>query len=246
MDQSIKFKKEPLDRKGAFLYVSKHHAFGTDALLLANFSNAKYKDSYVDLGTGCGIIPFVLLRDQRVQKAIGVDISPEAISLAVKTAEERNLTDKFIPILADIKNLPKDIGLGCHNLVTCNPPYFVSGSGIKNPDSIEATARHEVDCTLDDVLSAAFKLLNTSGRFCMCHRPERLTEILSKMSEYKLEPKRLRFVCQRFELPPFLVLIEGKKCSKPGMTVMPTLSLTQCEEEVRAIYGDYKEGYNLY
>lgn len=246
MDQSLKIKKEPLDRKGAFLYVTKHHSFGTDALLLSSFANPKKKDSYVDLGTGCGIIPFALLRDEKIEKAIGVDISEEAIFLCNKTCEERNLKDKFIPVLADLKNLPKEIGFGCHNLVTCNPPYFSFGKGIKNPDSIEAVARHEVECTLDDVLSASFKLLNTSGRFCMCHRPERLTEILKKMSEHKLEPKKIRFICQRYELPPFLVLIEGKKCSKSGITVLPTLSLTECEEEVRAIYGDYKEGYKLY
>lgn len=246
MDQSVTIKKEPLDRKGAFLYVSKHHAFGTDALLLASFANPKKKDSFVDLGTGCGIIPFVLLRDERVEKAIGVDISEEAVFLANKTAEQRNLKDKFTVIKADIKDLPKEIGFGCHSLVTCNPPYFTCGNGLKNPDSVEATARHEIDCTLDDVLSAAFRLLNTTGRFCMCHRPQRLTEILKKMSEHKLEPKRIRFICQRFELKPFLVLVEGKKCSKSGITVLPTLSLTECEEEVRAIYGDYKEGYNLY
>ena len=180
MDQSLKIKKEPLDRKGAFLYVSKHHSFGTDALLLANFAEPKKKDSFIDLGTGCGIIPFVMLRDEKVQKAIGVDISEEAVSLAKRTAEERKLGDKFAVIKADIKDLPKEIGFGCHSLVTCNPPYFTEGKGLKNPDSVEATARHEIDCTLDDVLSAAFRLLNTTGRFCMCHRPERLTEILKK------------------------------------------------------------------
>ncbi len=246
MDQSIKFKKEPLDRKGAFLYVSKHHAFGTDALLLANFANAKKKDSFVDLGTGCGIIPFALLRDEKVERAIGVDISEEAIFLAQKTSQERNLTDKFTPILADLRDLPTNLKTGKFTLVTCNPPYFADGTGIKNPDSIEATARHETDCTIDDVIDAAFKMLNTAGRLCICHRPERLTEILSKMSEKKIEPKRIRFVCQRFSLPPFLVLIEGKKCSKAGLKIMPTLSLTECEDEVRAIYGDYKEGYKLY
>lgn len=246
MDQSVKLKKEPLDRKGAFLYVSKHHAFGTDALLLAHFAEARHRDSYVDLGTGCGIIPFVLLRDQKVGGAIGVDISDEAVCLARKTAEERGLSDKFNIIHGDIKSLPAEIGFGCHNLVTCNPPYFVSGAGIKNPDGTEAAARHEVDCTLDDVLSAAFRLLNTSGRFCMCHRPDRLAEILAKMSEHKLEPKRLRLVCQRFSLQPFLVLIEGRKCSKPGMKVLPTLSLTESVDEMLEIYGDYKEGYKLY
>ena len=245
MDQSLIFKKEPLDRKGAFIYVSKHHTFGTDALLLANFAEPKKKDKYIDLCTGCGIIPFVLLRDKKVEFASAVDISEEAINLCKKTAEEQGLKDKINPVLADIKDLPKDM-MGSHTLVTCNPPYFEEGKGLINPDSKDATARHEVDCSLDDVLSIAFKLLNTSGRFCMCHTPSRLTEILKKMSEHKLEPKRIRFISQRFEKKPFLVLVEGKKCSKQGITVLPTLSLTECEEEVRAIYGGYKEGYELY
>ncbi len=246
MDQSINIKKEPLDRKGAFLYVSRHHSFGTDALLLADFARAKKKDKYIDLGTGCGIIPFVLLRNGSVEKAIGVDISEEAVFLAQKTAEERGLTDKFIPMVADIRDLPPQLRDGKFTLVTCNPPYFSCNSGIKNPDGVEATARHEVDCTIDDLLSAAFKLLNTSGRLCICHRPERLAEILEKMRQHRIEPTRLRFVSQRFSLPPFLVLIEGKKCSKPGLTVLPALSLTECEQEVRSFYGDYKEGYALY
>lgn len=246
MDQSINIKKEPLDRKGAFLYVSRHHTFGTDALLLADFANAKKKDKYIDLGTGCGIIPFALIRDEKVENAIGVDISEEAIFLAQKTADERELNDKFTPIKADIRDLPATLRDGKFTLVTCNPPYFSCGSGIKNPDGVEATARHEVDCSIDDLLTAAFKLLNTSGRLCICHRPDRLAEILEKMHNYRIEPKRLRFVSQRYSLPPFLVLIEGKKCSKPGLTVLPALSLTECEEEVRAIYGDYKEGYELY
>lgn len=240
MEQNINIKKEPLNKKGAYLYVSPHHSFGTDALLLAHFAQARKNDSYVDLCTGCGIIPFVILRDEKTYRAYGVDISEEAVALAEKTVKERKLGDKFTPILADLNSLPDSIGFGCHTLVTCNPPYKPAGTGIKNPDSILAAARHEIFCTLDDVLDVAYRLLNTSGRFCMCHRPERLTEILSKMSRKGLEPKRLQFVCQSFGDEPFLLLVEGRKCAKKGMRILPTISLTESEEELKKIYGEYK------
>ena len=86
-------KKEPLG-KDFFINVSSHHTFGTDAVVLSHFANAKKDDDMVDLGTGCGIIPFLMLRDKLLKRAVGVDISEEAIFLARKTANELNL-DKF-------------------------------------------------------------------------------------------------------------------------------------------------------
>ena len=57
-----KLKKEPLG-KGFYVYVSGHHTFGTDAVLLSNFAKSTEKDKMVDLGTGCGIIPLLCLHN---------------------------------------------------------------------------------------------------------------------------------------------------------------------------------------
>lgn len=243
MDEKL-IKKEPLGN-GFFVYVSPLHTFGTDAVLLADFSAARKNDRLVDLGTGCGIIPFLILRNGCLSSAVGVDISKEAAELAQRTESELK-TGKFTVLNADLKALKGRIKFGCHTLVTCNPPYKAPGAGLKNPDSIKAAARHETECTLRDIIEVSSKLLQTSGRLCMCHRPERLAELISLMREYKLEPKRLRLVCQRDGTEPWLVLIEGRKCGNTGMRIEPPLYIEKnggLSDEMIRIYGAYKEAY---
>lgn len=243
MDEKL-IKKEPLGN-GFFVYVSPRHTFGTDAVLLADFASARKKDTLVDLGTGCGIIPLLCLRDGNLKNAVGVDISPEAVLLAERTSRELR-TENFTVLNSDLNELKGKIAFGCHTLVTCNPPYKAPNGGLKNPDGVRATARHEVDCTLSDIISVSSRLLQTSGRLCMCHRPERLAELMSLMREYKLEPKRLRLVCQRKGEEPWLVLVEGKKCANTGLRIAPTLYVEENGEfspEMIRIYGAYKEAY---
>ncbi|MFQ8953179.1 MAG: methyltransferase [Oscillospiraceae bacterium] len=115
-------------------------------------ANAKRADRLIDLGTGCGIIPFLMLRDGNLKTAVGVDISAEAIGLAAKTAEE-NGAYRFTAINADLNDLKGRVEFGCHTLITCNPPYKAPGAGLKNPDGVCAAARHEVACTLSDIIS---------------------------------------------------------------------------------------------
>ena len=242
MDQSIKL--EPIG-DGKFIYVSPHHTFGTDAVLLANFAKAKPSDKAVDLGTGCGIIAYLMLRDNKCQYAYGVDISKEAIELAFRTKQEFGV-EKFTPVLSDLKDLKGKVPFGCNTLVTCNPPYKAPSAGIKNPDSVKSVARHEVECTLEDIIAVSAKLLQTGGRLCMCHRPERLSELMSLMSSYKVEPKRLRLVVQRKGEEPWLVLVEGKRCANKGLRIEPTLYIEENGDfspEMIEIYGAYKEAY---
>ncbi len=237
-------KKEPLG-KGFYVNVSKNHTFGTDAILLSRFASATKKDKMVDLGTGCGIIPLLQLRDGLLTQSVGIDISDEAVSLAEQTKNELGL-DKFTVINADLNDLKGKIEFGMHTLVTCNPPYKAAGAGILSKSERDKAARHETACTLEDIIRVSTKLLQTSGRLCMCHRPERLAEMMDLMREYKLEPKRLRLVCQRLGEEPWLVLLEAKKCANTGLRIAPTLYIEQDGElskEIIEIYGSYKEAY---
>ena len=243
MDQSI-IKKEPLGG-GFFVNVTPHHAFGTDAVLLKAFAQAKKQDKLVDLGTGCGIIPLLMLRDGLLGQAVGVDISEEAAFLANKTVNELEIKN-FKIINRDLKDLKGFVDFGCHTLVTCNPPYKAAGAGLKNPDEVEMVARHEVACNLEDIISVGAKLLQTSGRFCLCHRPERLSELMCLLVKYKVEPKRLRLVCQRKGEEPWLVLVEGRRCGNKGLRIEPTLYVEEdggFSAEMIEIYGKYKEAY---
>ena len=243
MDKST-VKREPLG-SGFYVNVSHHHTFGTDAILLANFAAPKKSDKLIDIGTGCGIIPLIHLRDRKLQSAVGVDISEEACRLAEQTSQELNLTN-FTVINSDINDLKGKTEFGFFTLVTCNPPYKAPGAGLKNPDSTAAVARHEVACTLEDIIAVSGRLLQTSGRLCMCHRPERLAEMMALMRAYKLEPKRLRLVCQRRNEEPWLVLVEAKKCANTGLRISPTLYVEEdgaLSREMIDIYGSYKEAY---
>ncbi len=243
MDQSIK--REPIG-EGKYINVSPHHTFGTDAVLLANFARAKKSDKAVDLGTGCGIIAFLMLRDGKCGTAYGVDISSEAISLANKTKQEYDF-DNFMPVLSDLKDLKGKVPFGCHTLVTCNPPYKATDAGIKNPDSVKSVARHEVECTLEDIIAVGAKLLQTGGRLCVCQRPERLAEMMALMRQYRVEPKRLRLVCKCVGQSPWLVLVEGRRCGNTALTIEPTLYVEDgngnFSDEMIQIYGSYKEAY---
>ncbi len=245
MEQTVDFKKEPLG-KGYFVYVSKNHTFGTDAVLLADFAGVKKTKNSCDLGTGCGIIPLILLRDDKTRDAFGVEISEEAALLAQRSADEF-AKGKLKIINSDLKELKGKIPFGEFELVTCNPPYKASGAGLLSTTDADKTARHETKCSLEDVIEVSSRLLRSSGSLCMCQRPERLSDMINLMRQYKIEPKRLRIVCKKQGVEPWLVLLEGKRDAKSGMRIMPPLFVYEengeYTKEMLSIYGSYKEGF---
>ena len=237
-------KREPLGN-GFYVNVSAHHTFGTDAILRADFAKPKTADLMCDLGTGCGIIPLLMLRNKKLKSAVGVDISSEAADLARQTIAEQDI-ENFSIIEGNLTDLKGKVPFGVHTLVTCNPPYKANGAGIQNSDKTIMTARHEIECTLEDIVSVGTKLLQTSGRLCMCHRPERAAELMRLMSQYGAEPKRLRLVCQRKGEEPWLILLEGRRGGKTGLRIEPTLYVEEngtLSDEMIRIYGAYKEAY---
>ncbi len=244
MEQNITSKKEPLGN-GYFINVSKNHTFGTDAVLLSHFAASKKVKKHCDLGAGCGIISMLLIRDGIVAHSDGVEISEEAVALARRTAAEY-AEDTFTPVNADLRELKGVLPFSEYDLVTCNPPYKAEGAGIISESSTDKVARHETACSLEDVIKTAAKLLKSGGRFCICQRPERMSDIINLMREYKIEAKTLRLVAKRVGEEPWLILIEGRRDGKSGMRIMPTLYVYENDgysEEMLKIYGPYKEGH---
>jgi tRNA1(Val) A37 N6-methylase TrmN6 len=235
---------EPLGN-GTEIFVSKNHTFGTDAVLLANFANPKRSDRAVDLGTGCGIIPLLWMRDKAVHSAIGLEISPEGVALANASRTKNGFENTLQFFEGDIKNPFENLKKGSYTLVTCNPPYKAAGAGIISESAADKKARHETACDLRDVIAAAAGLLQFGGRFAMCQRPERLGEIFSLMTEYKLEPKKLRLVCKTEGEEPWLVLVEGRLGGGKGIRISPNLNLYKngnLSEEMLKIQGVYSDG----
>lgn len=200
---------------------SNEHKFGTDAFLLSDFAQVKRKDRCVDLGTGCGIIPLLWFREMEdaPQVAYGVDIQPQAIQQMKLTVEACDLQERLIPVEGDLKDLSPQLPADSFTLVTCNPPYKATNTGILNEADAHTIARHEILCNINDVCRAAARLLKFGGRLCICQRPERLLDTLEAMRNNKIEPKRLRFVQKKGDTAPWLFLVEGKKGSAPYMKV---------------------------
>ena len=95
--------------------------------------------------------------------------------------------------------------------------------GLTNPHSAKAIARHELLCTLEDVVREASRCLKMRGRFYMVHRPQRLVEIFEVMTRHYLEPKRIRMVYPHENKDANMVLIEAVKGGKALLKVEPPL-----------------------
>ena len=221
------------------LIVSSRHTFGTDALLLASFSCPRRQDRAADLGTGCGIIPFYWIRSGCSGELWAVDIQSDAVGQLGRSLEMNPQIGNLHPLCADSRNLQNLLPYGAFDTVVMNPPYKPVGTGILSCGESEKIARHETACSLDEICLSAAKLLRFGGKFSLCLRPERLCDMIDAMRNAKLEPKRMRFVCQTPHKAPWLVLAEGRRGGKPGLTVLPDLYVES--EEMEQIAGEYRE-----
>ena len=136
---------------------------------------------------------------------------------------KHHLEGRIDIVTGDIKEAAEIFKPAFFDVITTNPPYMLSKHGLRNPDDAKAIARHEVLCTLDDILRESMRLLQDKGRFYMIHRPFRLTEIMIKMNHYKIEPKRIQFIHPYIDKEPVLVLIEGVRGARPRVTVEPPI-----------------------
>lgn len=216
--------------------------FGIDAVLLANFAkNMKKKDLVVDLCTGTGIIAILLAGKTNAKKIIGIEIQKECAEMAQRSVELNLISDKVEIINEDLKNLKRIINSGAVDAVTVNPPYMKAGSAIVNDENKMSIARHEICCTLEDVIKESARILKTNGEFYMVHKPERLVDIFCVMRKYKIEPKRIRFVQPSIDKPANIVLIEGVKDGKEFLKFEKTLYVYENGEYTNEIYEIYEK-----
>ena len=233
---------DELDRNGyRIIQDPKRFCFGMDAVLLAGFAKVKPGEKVLDLGTGTGILPILLEARTKGVSFTGLEIQPESADMAARSVRLNHLENKVHIVNGDIREAYRLFGAGSYHVVTCNPPYMTDLHGIKNPNEAKAIARHEILCTLEDVVSQAAKLLAPCGRFYLVHRPFRLAEILTCLCSHGLEPKRMRLVHSYEDREPNMVLIEALKGGRSGMTVEKPLIIFEkpgvYRSEIREVYG---------
>ncbi len=216
---------------------------GTDSFLLSSFPSLKPGLRVCDLGCGAGLLGLLLLRREPALSVCGVELDPTAARLARHNIEQNRLQGRMQVYAGDLRD-PKLLPAGQWDLAISNPPYYAAGSGALPRSAGLQPARAELNCTLDALCRSAARLVRWGGRICLVHKPERLVDTLCALRAAGAEPKRLRWVCQRAEAAPSLVLIEGRRGGRPGLRTEPPLILTRDgapTPEVNALYHRTQE-----
>lgn len=218
--------------------------FGIDAVLLANFADFKAGDEVIDLGTGTGIIPILVAGKTEVRKVTGIEIQFEMAEMAMRSVKLNNLDDRVSIVWGDLRESVGLFGASRFNVVTVNPPYMTKGGGLVNPSDTKAISRHEIMCSLEDVIKASSKLLVPGGQLAMVHRPERLVDIVFLMRSLNIEPKYMRFVHPSIRKKPNLVLIKGTRNGNPQLRIIEPLYIYDEDgnysDEINRIYNSGK------
>lgn len=185
--------------------------FGMDAVLLSSFAKARRKDRVMDFCTGTGIVPILMAAKTPCNCFTAVEIQKESADMARRSVLLNHLEERIQVYEADIKEAASLFGRASFDVVTVNPPYMNENHGLTNPDLPKAIARHELLCTLENVVEQAGMVLKEGGNFYMVHRPHRLVEIMNVCSAHRLEIKRMQLIHPYLDRKPNMVLLEAKK-----------------------------------
>lgn len=212
--------------------------FGTDAVLLSDFAKDIPAKKALDLCSGTGIIPLLLSAKTDISHFDAIEIQPEIADMAKRSVELNNLCKRICVLCGDLCDSVSIYGKRKFDLITVNPPYIRTGSGVLNQNDSKIISRHEVACNLEDIVRVSSQLISLTGRLVMVHRPSRLCDVLSLMREYKIEPKRIRFVYKTKSQSPVLFLLEGLYNAKSDVNILPPLylyndDLSESEELIR-------------
>lgn len=233
---------DELHRNGYFIIQDPaRFCFGMDAVLLSGFARAKKGDRVLDLGTGTGIIPILMEAKTKASHFTALEIQKDSVDMARRSVYLNHLEAKIDIVEGNIREAAAIFGVSRFDVITCNPPYMTGQHGLINPELPKAIARHEILCTLEDVIRESSKILKPNGHFFLVHRPFRLPEIFEVMQKYKIEPKRMKLVHAFIDKEPNMVLLEGVRDGKPRLTIEKPLIVFQEKdvytEEIYNIYG---------
>ena len=233
---------DDLERNGYHIIQSdKRFCFGMDAVLLSGFAQVKKDENVLDLGTGTGIIPILLEAKTQGRHFTGLEIPPESAAMARRSVAYNGPEKKIETVTGDTTDASTLFGASSFDVITTNPPYMIGQHGLQNADEAKTIARHEILCTLEDIIAQSARLLKPRGRFYMVHRPFRLVEIFCLMHEYGIEPKRMKMVHPFVDKEPNMVLIEGLRGGNARLTVeKPVIVFREpgiYTEEITEVYG---------
>lgn len=236
-------KIEDLEYKGLKIIQNKtEFCFGIDSVLLSDYAKEiKNESKVIDLGTGTGIIPILLSGKTGASEIVGIEIQEKMAEMASRSIKLNNLENKIKIINNDIKNVNNIFEKNSFDAVVTNPPYKKNNTGLKNENQGQLISRHEIKCTLEDIVKAANYLLKDRGMFFMIHRPERLIDICEILRKYKIEPKNIKIIYPKEGKEPNLILVKAIKNARPFLKIEKPLYVynnnKEYTEEILKIYN---------
>lgn len=220
--------------------------FGIDSILLSDFAkNIKKNAKVIDIGSGTGVISILLCEKTKLEKIYGIEIQEEVANMSKRSALLNSLEKKFEVINIDINDIFNILNKNEFDAIVTNPPYKPFNTGARNIEIKKIISRHEVKCTLEDIIEKSSKLLKSLGEFYMVHRAERLADIMCLLRKYRLEPKEIRFVQSKVNEKPKLILVKAVKNAKEYLKLDSPLIIYrddgQYTDEILKIYNKKRE-----
>lgn len=220
-----------------------YFCFGIDSVLLANFveSNSS-KNNIVDLCSGSGVISVIVSQKKKCNKIYALELQNEMYDLLDRNIKRNSLEEKIIPLKGDVKSFSMNEKV---DIVVSNPPYKEVGTGVENTNTVKYIARHEKECTLEDIFKCSSKLLKQKGKLYLVHKPQRIPDLISEARKYKLEPKKMRLVYPTINSKPSIVLMEYVYFGGNELEVLsPLIEYNENGEYTKEIFEIYGMGEN--
>jgi tRNA1Val (adenine37-N6)-methyltransferase len=222
------------------------YRFSIDALLVAHFVCLKSRGKAIDLGTGSGIVPLILVQRFPGTVWTGLEIQTEMAELAEKNVQHNGLTERINIVHGDARKVKNIFPAHSFDAVTCNPPYRKMNSGRVNSSEEKAVARHEIHGSLKDFLHTAKYLLKPGGKFFAIYPAKRLVELVFLFRTNSMEPKRMKFVFTNENSDAVFVLVEGRYGSREELKIEPALFIYDKErkysKQMNEIFSDLEAG----
>ena len=216
--------------------------FGTDAVLLADFAQARRGERVCDMGTGTGVLPLLLCARAEGATVDAFEIQADMADMARRSVRLNGLEERIRVHHADCRDAASIIGHETCRLVVTNPPYTAAGAGLVSPEKMRALSRSDADCSIEAWMASCGRVLQNGGRLCCVFPAPRFLQLCDAMRAARVEPKRVRFVAARADAAPKLVLVEGLKGGRSGLHLLPLLMTHTPEgaytEEMQRIYGE--------
>lgn len=145
------------------------YRYSTDDMLVAWFALILLRDRpvdrFIDLGSGLGSVPMILLACLPHLHGVGVEVLEEKVSLCNRSLQANGLDKRFNLSCGDLRDFSPPISFEKTDLISTSPPYFPEDAGIIPKDKMRAVSMFELHGDIGDYIRFASHHLSDTGLF---------------------------------------------------------------------------------